>query len=78
MFQPSHHSDFPIVCFIYVFLVLEVNNLNLQRRAHVVIVAYSEAAIYRYISAGRGYNWSLIAMVTGENEKLVQGEVYQA
>lgn len=32
-----------------------------------------------YISVGQGHNWSAIAMVTKvENEKLVQGEVYQA
>lgn len=38
------------------------------------------ADIYiQYISVGQGHNWSAIAMVTkGENEKLVQGEVYQA
>lgn len=66
---------FPLIRLFMCFSVLEVHNSELYRSAHVVIVADSEAAIS--ISDGQGHNWSLIAMVTGENEKLVQGEVYQ-
>lgn len=52
MFQPSHGSDCPIVWFISVVLVLEVNNSNHQSRAYVVIVA-SSSLTYRHIAVGK-------------------------
>lgn len=79
-FQPFHRAVFSsvwFVCLLCDFEFLTVSFKTIKEALMLSLLLSLVADIY--ISVGQGHNWSAIAMVTkGENEQLVQGEVYQA